>query len=261
MPQSWLVLKSSDVVRISIVCSISEEFVFILPIFSVIPNSFSDLSSATNNVLQFPKPSICVDFRTDLHLQVSVSSASHTDTLIVFDFHQDTHNCNFRSSKEYTYFSLAIFTPNNVILVLIKDQSVLYNFYFNYWDPATLLCWPSKAGVTNSPLRLPSLTISKIIATKLNHVNHTIFFFFSRENTLHKKNRSLFPGPLHIGNGVENRKKSCQLIHSDVCSVMVPRVNSMRNSPLQSHLPCWQEWGGKGHGGKLLESYMRLEIT
>lgn len=73
-------------------------------------------------------------------------------------------------------------------------------------------------------------------------------FFFSRENTSYKTNPSLFPGPLHIGNGVENRKNSCQLIHNDVCTVMVPRVTSMRTSSLQSRLSCWQEWGGKSHG-------------
>lgn len=50
MAQLWLVLKSSDVVKISIVCSVSGELVFILPIFSVLPNSFSDLSSATQGM-------------------------------------------------------------------------------------------------------------------------------------------------------------------------------------------------------------------
>lgn len=61
----------------------------------------------------------------------------------------------------------------------------------------------------NSPLRLTSLIISKIMpSVKLwNKVNQMDFFFFFRDNILFEIDHSLLPGPIHVRNEVENKKE------------------------------------------------------
>lgn len=98
--QLRLVLTSSDVVRISIESSISGELAFILPILSAIPNSFSDLSSATQERHAFPQAlHLCV--LQDWHAIASLSffNLFHRN-LTVFDFYQYIHIYKLGSNKE-----------------------------------------------------------------------------------------------------------------------------------------------------------------
>lgn len=95
-----LVLTNSDVVRNSLVSSISGELAVILPIHSAIPSSFSDLGTVTQE---------CPTFSQALHLCVlqvwhAIASLSVFSLFYihfnVFDFHQYAHYHKLRSSKE-----------------------------------------------------------------------------------------------------------------------------------------------------------------
>lgn len=108
----WLVLTNSDVVRNSLVSSISGELAVILPILSAIPSSFSDLGTATQECPTFSQaPHLCVLQVWHAIASLSVFSLFYIH-FNVFDCHQYAHYHKLRSSKEHINWFIGHFHPD-----------------------------------------------------------------------------------------------------------------------------------------------------